>query len=130
MQERDVVAPACVVDVVGDEPEQLVVGGQAALDDVGATVAVGRGVGDPDDAEDALAAFYCAFDPATSPRVKAILVGAIAYFVMPFDILPDVLPLIGFGDDAAVLAAALAAVQGAVTKAHRDKARQTMADGL
>ncbi len=81
-------------------------------------------------AEDALAAFYCAFDPATSPRVKAILVGAIGYFVLPFDILPDVLPLIGFGDDAAVLAAALAAVQGAVTKAHRDKARQTMADGL
>jgi uncharacterized membrane protein YkvA (DUF1232 family) len=81
-------------------------------------------------AEDALAAFYCAFDPATSPRVKAILVGAIAYFVVPFDILPDVLPLIGFGDDAAVLAAALAAVQGAVTKAHRDKARQTLAEGL
>lgn len=81
-------------------------------------------------AEDALAAFYCAFDPATSPRVKAILVGAIGYFVMPFDILPDFLPLIGFGDDAAVLAAALAAVQGAVTKVHRDKARQTMAQGV
>jgi uncharacterized membrane protein YkvA (DUF1232 family) len=81
-------------------------------------------------AEDALAAFYCAFDPATSPRVKAILVGAIGYFVLPFDILPDFLPLIGFGDDAAVLAAALAAVQGAVTKTHRDRARQTMADGL
>ena len=57
-------------------------------------------------AEDLLAAYYCAFDRATPLHVKATLVGAIAYFVLPVDAIPDVLPVIGFTDDAAVLAAA------------------------
>src|SRR4029450_2340184 len=47
-------------------------------------------------AEDLLAAYYCAFDHATPIPVKASLVGALAYFVLPFDALPDVLPLLGF----------------------------------
>ena len=50
-------------------------------------------------AEDLLTAYYCAFDHATPLQVKAALVGALAYFVMPFDLRPDFLPLIGFGDD-------------------------------
>jgi uncharacterized membrane protein YkvA (DUF1232 family) len=35
-------------------------------------------------AEDLLAAYYCAFDQRTPLRVKAALVGALAYFVLPF----------------------------------------------
>src|SRR5579885_1302530 len=58
-------------------------------------------------AEDLLAAYYCAFDRATPMSVKATLVAAIAYFVLPSDAIPDVLPVIGFTDDAAVLATAL-----------------------
>jgi len=77
-------------------------------------------------AEDAIAAFYCAFDPATSPRVKAILIGALAYLVLPFDAIPDMLPLIGFGDDAAVLATAIASVRGAITPEHRARARAAL----
>ena len=57
-------------------------------------------------AEDLLAAYYCAFDRATPLQVKATLVGAIAYFVLPLDAIPDVLPVLGFTDDAAVLATA------------------------
>jgi uncharacterized membrane protein YkvA (DUF1232 family) len=58
-------------------------------------------------AEDLIAAHYCAFDRRTPLRVKAALVGALAYFVLPADVIPDVLPLIGYSDDAAVLAAAI-----------------------
>ena len=58
-------------------------------------------------AEDLLAAYYCAFDRATPLAVKTTLLGALAYFVLPFDFVPDVLPVIGYGDDAAVLMAAL-----------------------
>src|ERR1039458_8434874 len=47
-------------------------------------------------AEDLLAAYYCAFDRDTPLPVKATLVGAIAYFVLPFDAIPDVLPVLGF----------------------------------
>ena len=42
-------------------------------------------------AEDLLAAFYCAFDAQTPRHVQAALLGALAYFVMPFDAIPDVI---------------------------------------
>lgn len=73
-------------------------------------------------ATDALAAYYCVRDPATSARVKFILLAALAYFVMPLDTLPDFLPLLGFTDDAAVLAAAIHTVRGAITPSHREAA--------
>lgn len=79
-------------------------------------------------AEDVLAAFYCAADRRTERRVKLILMGAVAYFVMPVDVVPDILPFIGFTDDAAVVATALAAVASAITAEHRSRARRTLAE--
>jgi uncharacterized membrane protein YkvA (DUF1232 family) len=78
-------------------------------------------------AEDLLAAYYCAFDRATPLNVKATLVGAIAYFILPIDAIPDVLPVIGFTDDAAVLAAALRLVASHITPEHRAVAREKLA---
>ena len=77
-------------------------------------------------AEDALALYYCARDPMTDTRVKLIVLAALAYLVLPVDTIPDILPLIGYGDDAAVLAAAVAAVRGSITDRHRTKARATL----
>ena len=77
-------------------------------------------------AEDMLAAYYCAFDQATPFQVKAALVGALAYFVLPFDFVPDVLPLLGFTDDAAVLLTALRMVAGHLRPEHRDAARAAL----
>jgi uncharacterized membrane protein YkvA (DUF1232 family) len=74
-------------------------------------------------AEDLLAAYYCAFDRDTPRHVQLALIGAIAYFVLPVDAVPDVLPVFGFGDDAAVLAGTLKLVSDHVTPAHRDAAR-------
>jgi uncharacterized membrane protein YkvA (DUF1232 family) len=76
--------------------------------------------------EDLIAAHYCAFDRATPLHVKAALVGALAYFVLPADIIPDVLPVIGYTDDAAVLAAALKLVASHITPDHREAARRTL----
>ena len=81
-------------------------------------------------AEDLLAAYYCAFDRATPLQVKVTLVGAIAYFVLPFDFIPDMLPILGFTDDAAILATALRMVATHITPAHRAAARAAMARGL
>jgi uncharacterized membrane protein YkvA (DUF1232 family) len=78
-------------------------------------------------AEDLLAAHYCAFDRETPGHVKAALIGALAYFVLPMDAVPDVLPVIGFGDDAAVLAAAIKLVTSHITPDHREAARRTLA---
>ena len=55
-------------------------------------------------AEDLLAAYYCAFDKQTPRHVQVALLGAIAYFILPFDFIPDMMPVLGFTDDAAVLA--------------------------
>src|SRR5919107_2701065 len=77
-------------------------------------------------AEDLLAAYFCATDPATPRRVKLILLAAVAYFVVPTDALPDLLPLLGFADDAAMLAAAISQVAGSINDSHRQQARDTL----
>ena len=79
-------------------------------------------------AEDLLAAYYCAFDRETPTHVKAALFGALAYFVLPADAVPDVLPIIGYGDDAAVLAAALKLVSDYINPAHREAAKNKLSD--
>lgn len=80
-------------------------------------------------AEDLLAAYYCAFDKHTPRHVQAALLGAIAYFILPFDIVPDVLPVLGFTDDAAILATALRMVASHINDDHREAARRTIARG-
>jgi uncharacterized membrane protein YkvA (DUF1232 family) len=77
-------------------------------------------------AEDLLAAYYCAFDQRTPLQVKVTLVGALAYFVLPFDFVPDVLPFIGFGDDAAVLITAIRMVGAHMLPEHRIAARAAL----
>jgi uncharacterized membrane protein YkvA (DUF1232 family) len=77
-------------------------------------------------AEDLLAAYYCAFDRDTPMQVKAALVGALAYFVLPLDAMPDIMPLLGFADDAAILATALRMVANHIRPAHREAARRAM----
>ena len=78
-------------------------------------------------AEDLLAAYYCAFDRDTPLGVKATLIAAIAYFVLPLDAIPDVLPVLGFTDDAAVLAIAIKLVASSIRPEHRDAARDALA---
>lgn len=77
-------------------------------------------------AEDAAAAYFCAIDPRTPSKVKAVLLAALAYFVLPFDIIPDFIAGIGFTDDAAVLAMALSLVAGNITETHRRRAREAL----
>ena len=81
-------------------------------------------------AEDLLAAYYCAFDKQTPRHVQAALLGAIAYFVLPFDFVPDVLPVLGFTDDAAILATAIRMVAGHITPEHRAAARSALRRGV
>ncbi|MDF3059989.1 MAG: hypothetical protein K0S06_98 [Microvirga sp.] len=77
-------------------------------------------------AEDLLAAYFCTLDPATPNRVRLILLGAIAYFVLPVDGVPDFLPLLGFADDAALLMAAITQVAGSISESHREQARAAL----
>ncbi len=76
--------------------------------------------------DDATAIYYCALDPATPLQVKAILYGALAYFVVPFDLVADVLPLFGFADDATVIYAAIRTVLPHIKPAHRQSAKEAL----
>jgi uncharacterized membrane protein YkvA (DUF1232 family) len=81
-------------------------------------------------AEDLLAAYYCAFDKQTPRHVQVALLGAIAYFILPFDVIPDMMPILGFTDDAAVLATAIRMVATHIRPEHRDAARAALKRGI
>jgi len=81
-------------------------------------------------AEDLLAAYYCAFDVKTPRHVQAALLGAIAYFILPFDFIPDMLPVLGFTDDAAILATAIRLVSAHILPEHRVAARAALKRGI
>jgi uncharacterized membrane protein YkvA (DUF1232 family) len=78
-------------------------------------------------AEDLLTAYYCAFDRNTPNHVRTALLAALAYFVLPIDLVPDLLPIVGFTDDAAVLAGAIRVVWVHIQPAHREAAREALA---
>lgn len=77
-------------------------------------------------ATDAVAAWYCAFDPATPIRVRGILIAALAYFILPFDIIPDFILGVGFTDDLTVLVTAVGLIRSHMRPEHYDKARETI----
>lgn len=66
----------------------------------------------------AVAMFYCMLDPGTPLKVKAAIVGALAYFVLPLDLIPDFIPIAGYGDDAGVVMTTYMLVKDHVTVAH------------
>lgn len=77
-------------------------------------------------AEEAVAAWYCARDPRTPGHVKALALAALAYFVIPTDALPDILPTLGFTDDAAMFWAVWQMIGKHVTDEHRNKAAEAL----
>ncbi|HDM8225819.1 TPA: DUF1232 domain-containing protein [Vibrio campbellii] len=65
-------------------------------------------------------------DSNTSVRHKAILGGALTYFVLPTDMVPDVLAGVGFTDDMAALTLAANSVGNAITDEHEEQAREKL----
>lgn len=71
----------------------------------------------------ALLLYYALESPTISTMDKAIIYGALGYFICPIDIIPDILPFIGLTDDIAVLAWAFSRVKRNVTDMTREKAK-------
>jgi uncharacterized membrane protein YkvA (DUF1232 family) len=76
--------------------------------------------------DEVAAAYYCALDPKTPHKVRGILLAALAYFILPLDVIPDF--LIGFGltDDITVLMAAFTAIKGNIKDSHRLAAKEAL----
>lgn len=68
--------------------------------------------------------YYCSADPKTPLSAKATAIGAIAYWILPLDLVPDFIPVAGFVDDATAVFIAYKALSGQITDEHREKAEQ------
>jgi len=77
-------------------------------------------------ADQALSVWYAARDPETPAAAKGIMLGALAYFVLPTDAIPDIFAVVGFTDDAAVFAALLATLGANIKARHRELARTAL----
>lgn len=76
--------------------------------------------------EEAVAAWFCARDPNTPSHIKAAVLAALAYLVLPTDALPDFLPALGFMDDASMFWAVWSMLGKYVTDEHRRKAAEAL----
>ncbi|MDR2441377.1 MAG: DUF1232 domain-containing protein [Planctomycetaceae bacterium] len=85
--------------------------------------------------EEILILYYTLLSSQTPLHVKAMIIGALGYFISPIDLIPDVLPIVGYTDDVAVIAATVKTVTKAVVKhckieEFREKARQKIEELL
>jgi uncharacterized membrane protein YkvA (DUF1232 family) len=77
-------------------------------------------------ADDVVAMWYCAMDDGTPSKVKISIIGALAYLVLPLDVIPDVIAGLGFSDDITVLTAVLALVSAHIKPEHRTRAKEAL----
>ena len=70
----------------------------------------------------ALTLFYCLQDRDTPAWAKGVIVGALGYLVLPADLIPDLIPGVGYGDDWGALVAALGTVAAYIKDEHKSKA--------
>lgn len=78
--------------------------------------------------EKALWLYYAAQDSNTPAWAKGVIYGALGYFILPIDAIPDVMPGIGYGDDLGVIGAAIAAVSVYINDEVKQLARQKLQD--
>lgn len=76
--------------------------------------------------EKALFLYYAAKQPNTPLWAKTTIYGALAYFISPIDMLPDLTPLLGYTDDLSILAAALVTVASYITDEVKQQAKDKM----
>jgi uncharacterized membrane protein YkvA (DUF1232 family) len=78
--------------------------------------------------ERALRLYYASQDPATPPWARRAIYAGLAYFILPLDLIPDFVPVVGYSDDAATLLMTLAFVSTYVGKDIQIRAAATAAE--
>ena len=78
--------------------------------------------------EKALYLYFAAQSPDTPKWARRVILGALGYFILPLDAVPDLAPLLGFTDDIGVMAAALATVAMYITPNVKAQAHQKLND--
>ena len=70
--------------------------------------------------------YYVAQSDTCPTKVKAGIIAALGYLISPIDLIPDLMPVVGYSDDAAAIAFALAAAQAYITTEIKKKAKDRM----
>ncbi|MGP1387125.1 MAG: YkvA family protein [Thainema sp.] len=73
--------------------------------------------------EQAFVMWNALHDPKTPISAKLTIAGALAYWILPVDMIPDVLPAVGFTDDLSAITAALASIAMSITPEMKTKAK-------
>lgn len=76
--------------------------------------------------EKAMWLYFAAQRPETPRWARATVYGALGYFILPTDAIPDLAPVIGYTDDLAVLASAVSIIAFYIDDTVRDKTRHLM----
>ena len=76
----------------------------------------------------ALQLYYVMDNPNCPAHIKAAIIAALGYFILPIDVVPDFIPIVGFGDDLAAITAALLMAQAYVDEEVKRKARDKLDD--
>ena len=76
--------------------------------------------------EEALVLYYVWSDPEVPEWTWAAITCALGYFISPLDAIPDIIPVVGYSDDASVIAAVALLVKSWTKEEHRQRARATI----
>lgn len=71
----------------------------------------------------ALVLYYALQSPLISSKEKLLILGALGYFILPIDLIPDFLPAVGFTDDIAALIFAIIKLNKSIDESVKDQAR-------
>ena len=74
----------------------------------------------------ALLLYYTLESRNVSKTDKAIIIGALGYFILPFDVIPDYIPFIGYTDDMTILYYAYNKVKTNINDHIREKAKNKL----
>ena len=77
-------------------------------------------------AKPALEVLEMAMDPLTPTKVRISLIAALAYLIMPLDLFPDFMPIVGFSDDFVALTAVLSIWSQYMTPSIRIRAEEKL----
>lgn len=72
---------------------------------------------------EALKLWYVTDNPNLPGKTKATIIGALGYLISPLDLIPDVIPVVGYTDDAGAIAIAVAMAQVFINQEVKDKAK-------
>ena len=83
--------------------------------------AAGKGI-----VEKALQLYYVIRDSDAPTSAKTIAIGALGYFILPFDLIPDFIPAVGYTDDLAAIATSLYSLAKYITPEIKEKAAKKL----